>query len=241
MTKEELNDLFDGPNAEKSREDIAKKIIESLEQLDNLMAALESDKEQVKKNAAKVIRKISEHAPASIYPYFEKIEQMLDSADYEVRSNAMATIANLVPVDKDKKIDEDLWKRIAGFISDTSTEVASMAMEALGKIAKHTDEYRDKIAAKLLEVEKYGKESVEKNERLKKAVEVLESFGENLDREHLKKVEEELKQGFEDAVETTKEAAEDLWNKIKTFGKKSEDKEENASVVKADEANNDAK
>lgn len=223
MTRDELNDLFDGPENEKMSNEIADKILESFNLLENLVANLEHEKEDARKKAAKIIRNISEKAPASIYPYFEKIEKMLDSEDYEVRSSAMATIANLVPVDKDEKITEDVWSKIASFISDTSSELATAAMDALGAIAKHTDTYKDKIASLLLQATKTGKETVDNNEKIKKVMEVLDDIGDNIDREHLKKIEVELKQGLDDAVETTKEAAEDLWNKIKMFGGKKEE------------------
>lgn len=234
MTQEELNELFDGQKGDRLGEEIADRILKDFSLLHTVAEALEHETEHIRKAAAKALRKVSEHAPAKVYPFFERIEKLLDSEDFDTRSNAMATIANLSEVDEDKRITEKIWQRIASFVTETGAETANKAIEALGKIAEHTTEFRSKIAARLMEYEKLGKDTIDHNEKVQKAMETIERLKEKFDADLFKDIEVELKKNIGSAMDATAEVASSLWNRVRSWANTDDDKPADQTQPKTD-------
>ncbi len=100
-----------------------------------LIEGLGSDAARVRNGCAEVVSLLSEDSPELLYPYAELFLANLDSRDKVVRWEAVCTLGNLAPVDRDRKIVPAI-ERIARNLGDESIVLQGHSVRALGKIAK---------------------------------------------------------------------------------------------------------
>src|SRR6516164_851994 len=78
-----------------------------------LLRDLESAEKPVRLAASKKLRDLSAEAPGELYPHCDIFAALLGSENNVLRWNAILTIANLAPADRDDRIDEMLDEYLA--------------------------------------------------------------------------------------------------------------------------------
>jgi predicted house-cleaning noncanonical NTP pyrophosphatase (MazG superfamily) len=94
---------------------------------------------------------LSEEYPQKLYAHMDFFTDLLDSKYRILTWNAMAIIANLVKLDKDKKFDA-IFDKYYGFLNDEYMVTVASVVGHSGKIALAKPYLAQKIANKLLEV-----------------------------------------------------------------------------------------
>jgi len=99
-----------------------------------------------------VLMDLSEEHPEKLYPYFDSFINLLDSKYRILTWNALAIIANLTPVDADKKFDAIFDKYYSFLENDYMVTVANVVGNS-GKIALAKPYLIPKITDELLKVQ----------------------------------------------------------------------------------------
>jgi hypothetical protein len=96
---------------------------------------------------------LSEKDPEKLYPHMDSFIDLLDSKHRILIWNALAIIANLAKVDKDKKFDA-IFNKYYGFLNDEYMVTVANVAGNSGKIALAKPYLIPKITNELLKVEK---------------------------------------------------------------------------------------
>lgn len=83
-----------------------------------------------------------------VYPYMDKLSDMLDSENSYVRTRGLTLIAYNAKWDKDYKIDKIIDKYL-GHITDIKPVTARQCIKLLPMIARHKPELKDDILSAL--------------------------------------------------------------------------------------------
>jgi hypothetical protein len=144
-------------------EDLEKKIIDR-KMLAGIMAkdpntipevleGLSSSRPSIRYGCAAALTKLSETCPENLYQYMDSFIDLLDSKYRILTWNAMAIIANLAGVDKDKRFDK-IFDKYYGFLkNEYLVTVANVAANS-AKIGLAKPYLTSRITTRLLEVEK---------------------------------------------------------------------------------------
>ena len=111
-----------------------------------------SSKATVRYGCAKVLIELSEKYPEKLYPYFHYFTVLLDSKYRILTWNAMAIIANLTRVDRDRKFDE-LLEQYYGFLDNGYMVTVANVVGNSAKIALAKPYLVQRITSELLKVE----------------------------------------------------------------------------------------
>ncbi len=130
-----------------TKEELLTKVQGNFDLLPEVMKGISSSKATVRYGCAKVLMDLSETHPERLYPYMDSFVALLDSKYRILTWNALAIIANLTRVDKNKKFDA-IFDRYYSFLDDdymvtVANTVGNSAKIALAKpylIQKITDE-----------------------------------------------------------------------------------------------------
>jgi hypothetical protein len=125
----------------------------NLELIPVLVKGMYSLKPSIRYGCGKVLMDLSENYPGEIYPYIDSFIELLDSKYRIITWNSMAIIANMAPIDKEKKIDS-IFEKYSSFLRDEYMITVANVIENLGKIALAKPYLTQKITAKILSVEK---------------------------------------------------------------------------------------
>jgi hypothetical protein len=125
----------------------------NLELIPVLVKGMHSLKPSIRYGCGKVLMDLSANQPEEIYPYLDSLIKLLDSKYRIITWNSMAIIANIAPIDKEKKIDS-IFEKYCSFLSDEYMITVANAIENLGKIALAKPYLTQKITTKILGVEK---------------------------------------------------------------------------------------
>lgn len=117
----------------------------------DLLETIENDKGRDKFTCEKEIRSISESEPQQLYPYFDRIEALMDSTNNFIKWGAVITISNLVAVDIDRKFPP-IYEKYFDLIKSDSMITAANAAGNAWKIVGKYPEYESDITNRLLEV-----------------------------------------------------------------------------------------
>lgn len=131
---------------------IAKKVEGDEKSLAELVENLKLKDEVKRYNSYKVLLHVSEQKPKLLYPHWDYLEAMLDAKNTYWRSSAAHLIANLTPVDTDKKFDRIIDKYYD--LLNDSIIIAVNLTAYSGKIAKAKPNLQEKITEKLLNIDK---------------------------------------------------------------------------------------
>jgi hypothetical protein len=149
-----MKDELLGKLADKSMQ--TEELFQTVEQdfalLPQLLEGVSSSKASIRYGCAKVLMDLSEAHPEKLYPYMDSFIDLLDSKHRILIWNALAVIANLTRVDKDKKFDAIFYKYYSFVNDDYMVTVASVVGNS-GKIALAKPYLIDRIANELLKVE----------------------------------------------------------------------------------------
>jgi len=149
MENELLQQLFD---KSMTKEELLKKVKLDFNLLPIVLKGISSSKAAIRYGCAKVIMDLSEEQPERLYPYMDFFIDLLDSKYRILIWNAMAIVANLTKVDKDKKFDA-IFDKYYSFINDEYMVTVANVVGHSGKIALAKPHLIEKITDELLKVE----------------------------------------------------------------------------------------
>lgn len=120
--------------------------------LPQVVKGVSSSRASVRYGCARVLMDLSEAHPGKLYRYMDSFINLLDSKYRILIWNAMAIIANLTRVDKDKKFDT-AFDKYYGFLNDEYMVTVANVVGNSGKIALAKPYLVDRIADELLKVD----------------------------------------------------------------------------------------
>ena len=135
-----------------TKEELLQKVEKDFSLLPVVLKGTSSSKATVRYGCAKVLMDVSEKYPEILYPYFDNFIVLLESKYRILTWNAIAIIANLTRVDRDRKFDA-IFDQYYGFLNNEyMVTVASVAGNS-AKIALAKPHLVQRIATELLKVE----------------------------------------------------------------------------------------
>jgi 2'-5' RNA ligase len=135
-----------------TKEQLFRKVEKNFDMLPGVLDGVSSSKATIRYGCAKVLMDLSEEYPEELYPYMDFFVNLLDSKYRILTWNAMAIIANLTRVDKDKKF-EAIFDKYYSFLNDEYMVTVANVVGQSGKIALAKPYLAQKITDKLLKVE----------------------------------------------------------------------------------------
>lgn len=128
------------------------KVEQDFSLLPELLEGTSSPKAAVRYSCGKVLMDLSEKYPDRLYPYMDNFIGLLDSKHRILTWNAMAIIANLTKVDKDRKFDA-IFDKYYSYLSNEYMVTVANVVGNSAKIASAKPYLAQKIAAELLKVQ----------------------------------------------------------------------------------------
>ncbi len=131
---------------------IARRVIRDPELVAEVFEGLGAREPRIKYGSSKVLRLVSERAPALLLPRFDLLAGFLASENTLMKWNAILMIGNLAPVDKDGRIEgilDAFFAPIPGPVMIT----AANTIVAAARIAAARPDLADRIAGEILKVE----------------------------------------------------------------------------------------
>ena len=135
-----------------TKEELLKKVKLDFSLLPTILKGVSSSKATIRYGCAKVLMDLSEEYPQQLYPYMDYFIDLLDSKYRILTWNAMAVIANLTKIDKDRKFDA-IFDKYFRFVNDEYMVTVTNVVGNSGKIALAKPHLIDKITNELLKVE----------------------------------------------------------------------------------------
>jgi len=135
-----------------TKDQLRQKVNQNFSLLPTLLSGVSSSKAVVRYGCAKILMDLSAEYPDKLYPYMDAFVALLGSKYRILIWNAMAIIANLSRVDKEKKFDA-IFDKYYGFLNDEYLVTVANAVGNSGKIALAKPYLIPRITEKLLTVE----------------------------------------------------------------------------------------
>jgi len=135
-----------------TKQELLQKVKLDFNLLPTVLKGFSSSKAAIRYGCAKVIMDLSEEHPERLYLHMDFFVDLLDSKHRILTWNAMAIIANLAKVDKDKKFDA-IFDKYYSFINDEHMVTVANVVGHSGKIALAKPHLVDKVTDELLKVE----------------------------------------------------------------------------------------
>ena len=117
-----------------------------------VLKGVSSPKAAIRYGCTKVLMDLSEEYPERLYPHMDSFIDLLDSKHRILTWNAMAIIANLTKVDKNRKFDA-IFDKYYSFLNDEYMVTVANVVGHSGKIALAKPNLIPKITNELLKVE----------------------------------------------------------------------------------------
>lgn len=135
-----------------TKEDLLQQVKQHSELLPDVVAGVSSPKAAIRYGCAKVLLELSEEQPEQLYPFMDVFLQLLDSKHRILLWNALAILANLAPVDVEKKFDAQ-FNAYYRFLADDYMVTVANVVGHSGKIAAAKPYLIPQITNELLKVE----------------------------------------------------------------------------------------
>jgi hypothetical protein len=139
-------------NKSLTKEALLQKIRENPDLTPEVLSGVSSPKASIRYGCAKVLMDLSYEQPERLYPYMDSFIALLDSKYRILVWNAMAIVANLARVDRDKKFDA-VFEKYYGFLNDEYMVTAANVVGNSSRIALAKPYLVQKITGELLKVE----------------------------------------------------------------------------------------
>lgn len=136
-----------------TKEELLRKVERDFSLLPEVLNGIYSSKAAIRYGCAKVLMDLSEEHPERLYPYMSRFTDLLDSKYRILEWNAMAIIANLAKVDKDRKFDA-IFNKYYSFLNDEYMVTVANVVGNSGKIALAKSHLTQKITNELLKTER---------------------------------------------------------------------------------------
>ena len=195
-------------------EKLKEKVKTNFDLIPDIINGMSSTKAAIRYGCGKILMEISEEIPEKLYPYLDKFIGFLDSSYRIIIWQAMAIIANLTTVDKDKKFDE-IFDKYYSFLDDPYMVTVANLIGHSGKIALAKPNLINRITNKLLKVENI-KTTPHLTDECKKVIteKAILSFGIFFDQvEKKNEVISFVKKQLNSSRKTLRTKAEDFLNK----------------------------
>jgi len=134
-----------------TKEELLQKVKQNLNILPEVLIGVSSSKAVIRYGCAKVLMDLSEEYPEKLYPHMDFFIDLLDSKYRILTWNAMAIIANLAKVDRDKKFDA-IFGKYYSFLSDEYVVTVASVVGHSWKIALAKPYLAQEITNQLLKV-----------------------------------------------------------------------------------------
>jgi hypothetical protein len=135
-----------------TKEGLLQKVRENPSLIPEVLSGTSSPRAAVRYGCAKVLMDLSQEKPEKLYPFMNSFLALLGSKYRILVWNAMAIIANLAKVDKDRKFDA-AFNRYYGFLNDEYMVTVANVVGNSGKIVLAKPYLAQKIANELMRVE----------------------------------------------------------------------------------------
>lgn len=135
-----------------TKEQLLEKIKRDFKLIPEVVDGMNSSKAAIRYGCGKVLMNFSEDQPGKLYPYFDFFVKILDSKYRILTWQAMAIIANLTSVDKDRKFDS-IFNKYYNFINDEYMVTVANLVGNSGKIALFKPNLIPMITNEILKVE----------------------------------------------------------------------------------------
>jgi len=139
-------------NKSLTKEELVQKVKTNPSLIPEVLGGLSSSKAAIRYGCAKALMDLSQEQPDKLYPYMDSFITLLDSKYRILVWNAMAIIANLAKVDKDRKFDA-AFNKYYRFLNDEYMVTVANVVGNSGRIALAKPYLAQKIANELLKVE----------------------------------------------------------------------------------------
>jgi len=136
-----------------TKEELLQRVEHNFDLLPEVLKGISSSKAAIRYGCAKVLMDLSEKHPEKLYPHIDVFIGLLGSKYRILAWNAMAVIANLAKVDKDKKFDAT-FDRYYSLLNDEYMVTVANVVGHSGKIALAKPYLTQRITNELLKVEK---------------------------------------------------------------------------------------
>ena len=185
-------------------EGVANKALDDSNLLAEVLEGILSKNETTRYNSFKALMLLSEERPEALAARWEYFARLLSSDNSYHKSSAINIIANLASADPEDRF-EDIFDDYFDLLDDASVIVARYVARNAGKIAKSKPCLRERIAGRLLDIDRTHHEQGRKDLIKADVIQSFEEFfEESRDREAvLAFVEEQLECG---SPKTRKEA-----------------------------------
>ena len=135
-----------------TKEELFQRVKHDYEILPEVLGGISSSRAAIRYGCASVLMDLSEEYPEKVYPYMDSFVGLLDSKYRILTWNAMAILANLARVDKDRKFDA-VFDKYYSFLNDDYMVTVASVVSHSGKIALAKPYLVQKITDELLKVE----------------------------------------------------------------------------------------
>jgi hypothetical protein len=135
-----------------TKEELLQKVEKDFSLLPVVLKGTFSSKATVRYGCAKVLMDMSEKYPEILYPYFDDFIVLLKSKYRILTWNAIAIIANLTRVDRDRKFDA-IFDQYYGFLNNEYMVTVANVVGNSAKIALAKPHLVQRITSELLKVE----------------------------------------------------------------------------------------
>jgi hypothetical protein len=139
-------------NKSLTKEALLRKVRENPDLIPEVLGGVSSSKASTRYSCAKVLMDLSQEQPEKLYPYMDSFIALLDSEYRILVWNAMAIIANLARVDRDKKFDA-VFSKYYGFLNDPYMVTVANVVGNSCKIALAKPYLVQRITGELLKIE----------------------------------------------------------------------------------------
>ncbi len=135
-----------------TKEELLQRLEQNSDLLTEVLNGTSSSKAAVRYGCAKVLMDLSQKHPERLYPYMDTFIELLDSRYRILTWNALAIIANLTRVDKDRKFDA-IFGKYYGLLNDDYMVTVANVVGNSATIALAKPHLVPRITAELLKVE----------------------------------------------------------------------------------------
>lgn len=135
-----------------TKETLCKEVAANFDLLPEVFRGVSSPKASVRYGCGSLLADLSAKYPEKLYPHMDAFVALLDSKYRILKWNAMAAIANLCPVDTDKKFDA-VFGKYYSFLNDEYLVTVANVVANSGKITIAKPYLIPKITNELLKVE----------------------------------------------------------------------------------------
>ena len=135
-----------------TKNELLQKAKQNSDVLHEVLVGVSSPKAAIRYGCAKVLMDLSEKQPETLYPHMDLFVDLLSSKYRILTWNAIAIIANLAKVDKDKKFDA-IFDKYYSFLNDEYMVTVANVVGNSSKIALAKPYLTPRITNELLKVE----------------------------------------------------------------------------------------